>query len=74
MWNGLKYIDFIWCSKIASDNCQNLWKRHTFVAGNVLSSVLKSTAMSETAIKTLNLVIQNHSFEVSVCCKICFLY
>ena len=53
MWNGLKYIDFLWCSKIASDNCQNLWKRHSFVTGNVLSSVLKSTAMSETAIKTL---------------------
>ena len=70
MWIVLKYIDFLWCPKITRDGCQNFQKRHSFVTGELLSSVLQNTVMPETAIETLNLVVWDHMLKLSVCCEI----
>ena len=63
MWIVLKYIDFLWCSKITSDDCQNFWKHHTFVTGKILCSVLQTTAVSEAAIETPTIVVWDHSLS-----------
>ena len=42
------------------------------VTGRLLSSALRNTAMSKTAIETLNLVVWDHRFELSVYCEIVF--
>ena len=66
----VKYIDFLWCSKIISDDCQNFWKRHNFVTVKFLCGILQTTATSETAIETLNLIVWDNRFELSMCCEI----
>ena len=43
---------------------------HSFATGKLLFSVLQTTAMSKTAIETLNLVLCDHRFELSMCCEI----
>ena len=63
MWIVLKYIDFLWCSKITSDDCQKFWKHHTFVTGKILCSVLQTTAVSEAAIETPTIVVWDHSLS-----------
>ena len=42
------------------------------VTGKLLSTVHQTTAMSETAPETLNLVAWDHRFELSMCCEIFF--
>ena len=42
----------------------------SFGTGKLLSSVLQTTATSEIAIETLNLVVWDHRFELSMCCEI----
>ena len=74
MWIVVKHIDFFWCSKITSYDCQNFWKHYSFVTGKRLRSVLQTTTMSETAIKILNLVLWDHRFELSMCCEIFFFW
>ena len=71
-WIVLKYIDFLWCSNLTSDDCQNFWNHHSFISSNFLCSVLQTTAISEAAIETLNLVVWDHRFELSMCCEIFF--
>ena len=70
MWIVLKYIDILWWPKITKDDCQNLRKLHGFVSVKLLSSIVQSTTMSE----TINLVVWDHRFELSVLCEIVFFW
>ena len=59
---------------LTSDDCQNFWKHYSFVTGKLLYSVLQTTAISEAAIETLNVVLWDHRFELSMCCEIFFFW
>ena len=59
---------------LTSDDCQNFWKHYSFVTGKLLYSVLQTTAISEAATETLNVVVWDHRLELSMCCEIFFFW